>query len=48
MAVALAVLAAIPAVWYLKVEHPGLLSPARVQTELHRWLGRAGKLISPR
>lgn len=48
MGVALAVLAAIPAVWYLKVEHPGLLSPARVQTELHRWLGRAGKLISPR
>jgi hypothetical protein len=46
VAVAFAILIAIPAFWYVRLEHAELLSPARLQTELQRWLGRVGKPAS--
>jgi hypothetical protein len=46
--IALAVLVIAPAVWYLNREHPGMLSPARIQTALQRLIGETGRMISPR
>ena len=48
MAVALAVVVTVPAVWYIHLKHPGWLSPAQLQSALDRLIGRAGKMISPR
>lgn len=48
VAIALATLVALPAVWYLRLEHADLLTLSRLQTELHRWIDRAGRLLSPR
>jgi hypothetical protein len=48
IAIALAVVVIAPAVWYLHLEHPGWLSPARLQTALHRLIAGAGKIVSPR
>lgn len=48
LAIALALVVIAPAVWYLTLEHPGMLSPARLQTALHRLIEAAGRLISPR
>ncbi len=47
MAIALAVVVIAPAVWYINLEHPGMLSPAELQTALHRLIEGAGKMISP-
>ncbi len=46
--IALAIVVIAPAVWYINTEHPGMLSPARIQTALHRLIGEAGRMISPR
>lgn len=46
--IALAVLVIAPAAWYLNREHPGMLSPARIQTALQRLIGEVGRMISPR
>ena len=43
IAIALAVLVAVPAVWYIHSEHPGLLSPSQFQTALHRLIERVAK-----
>lgn len=48
MAIAIAVAVSIPAVWYIKQKHPGLLSQARLQTTLNRLIERAGTTLSPR
>ncbi len=48
LAIALAIVAAAPAAWYLHLKHPDLLSPAQLQTALHRLIEGAGKMISPR
>ena len=48
VAIALAVVVAVPAVWFINLEHPGLLSPAQLQNALHRLIESAGKMISPR
>jgi hypothetical protein len=47
MAIALAVLVTVPAVWSVNLKHPGALSPAHVQTTLHRLIERAAKTMSP-
>jgi GYF domain 2 len=47
MAIPLAVVVTVPAVWYLNVKHPDLLSPAQLQAVLHRLIEKAGKMISP-
>ncbi len=48
MAIALAVVVAVSAVWYLHLKHPDLLSPAQIQTAPQRLMEKAGDLISPR
>jgi hypothetical protein len=48
MAIALAVLVTVPAVWSVNLKHPGALSPAKLQTTLHRLIERAAKTMSPR
>lgn len=48
VAIALAVLVIAPATWYLNREHPGMLSPTRIQSALQGLIGEAGRMISPR
>ena len=43
MAIGFAVVLAVPAVWYLSLKHPDLLSPAQLQTALQRLIDGAGK-----
>lgn len=46
-AIALALVVCVPLVWHIKAKHPDLLSPAQLQTALHRLIERAGKIIPP-
>ena len=48
MLIALALVVISPAIWYLHLEHPGLMSPARILTALHRLIEEAGRMISLR
>lgn len=48
MAIALAVVVAVSAVWYLHLKHPDLLLPAQLQSVPHRLIERVGNMISPR
>jgi hypothetical protein len=48
MAIALAVMVTVPAVWYINLKHPDTLSPAKLQTILYRLTERTAKMISPR
>jgi hypothetical protein len=48
LAIALAIVVIAPAAWYINREQPGMLSPARIQIVLHRMIGEAGRMISPR
>jgi hypothetical protein len=48
MAIALAIVVAAPAFWYLRLEHPRLLSPARLQSALHGLIESSVRMISPR
>ncbi|MES2921772.1 MAG: GYF domain-containing protein [Verrucomicrobiota bacterium] len=47
MAIALTVVVITPAVWYIHLKHPDLLSPAQLQSALHRLIERGEKIISP-
>jgi GYF domain 2 len=48
VAAAIALMLAIPALWYLKLEHADTFSPGRIHTELHRWVAKTGRLIFSR
>jgi hypothetical protein len=48
IAAALAVVVIVPAVWYINLKHPDLLSPAQIQTALYRLIAGAGNMLSPR
>ena len=48
MIVALAVLVTVPALGYLHLKHPDLMSPEKLQTAFHRLFERAGNMISPK
>lgn len=48
IAIALAVVVTIPALWYINLKHPDLLSQAQLQTTLHRLIEGAVKMITPR
>lgn len=46
--IALAVVVAVPAVWYVNSKYPDMLSPARLQTALPHLIEKAGETITPR
>lgn len=48
MAIALAIAVLAPAIWYVTLKYPGLLSLAHLQTKLHHLIQGVGKMISPR
>lgn len=48
MAIVLAIVVLLPAVWYLNLEFPGSLSAEQLQAALQRLIERAGKMIAPR
>lgn len=48
MAIAVAVLVAVPAAWFIHLKFPGWLSPAQLQTALFDLVGKAIKMIAPR
>ena len=46
--IAVAVLVAVPAVWYVHLKYPGWLSPAQLQTALFQAIAKVVEMIAPR